>query len=205
MKIFAVGMNYAQHNKELDGTLYKPETPVIFTKADSALLKDRKPFFIPDHLGQIDYEAELVVSICKLGKTVPERFAHRYYDAVTVGIDFTARELQKKLREAGQPWDLCKGFDGAAALGEWVSKEKFRDVQAMHFHLDINGKTVQEGRTSDMIFSIDHIVSYISQFFTLKTGDIIYTGTPVGVGPVHIDDHLEGYVEDRKVLEFNCK
>lgn len=205
MKIFAVGMNYAQHNKELDGTLYKPETPVIFTKADSALLKDRKPFFIPDHLGQIDYEAELVVRICKLGKTVPERFAHRYYDAVTVGIDFTARELQKKLREAGQPWDLCKGFDGAAALGEWVSKEKFRDVQAMHFHLDINGKTVQEGRTSDMIFSIDHIVSYISQFFTLKTGDIIYTGTPVGVGPVHIDDHLEGYVDDRKVLEFNCK
>jgi 2-keto-4-pentenoate hydratase/2-oxohepta-3-ene-1,7-dioic acid hydratase in catechol pathway len=205
MKIFAVGMNYAQHNKELDETLYKPETPVIFTKADSALLKDRKPFFIPDHLGQIDYEAELVVRICKLGKTVPERFAHRYYDAVTVGIDFTARELQKKLREAGQPWDLCKGFDGAAALGEWVSKEKFRDVQAMHFHLDINGKTVQEGRTSDMIFSIDHIVSYISQFFTLKTGDIIYTGTPVGVGPVHIDDHLEGYVEDRKVLEFNCK
>lgn len=205
MKIFAVGMNYAQHNKELDGTLYKPETPVIFTKADSALLKDRKPFFIPDHLGQIDYEAELVVRICKLGKTVPERFAHRYYDAVTVGIDFTARELQKKLREAGQPWDLCKGFDGAAALGEWVSKEQFRDVQAMHFHLDINGQTVQEGRTSDMIFSIDHIVSYISQFFTLKTGDIIYTGTPVGVGPVHIDDHLEGYVEDRKVLEFNCK
>lgn len=205
MKIFAVGMNYAQHNKELDGTLYKPETPVIFTKADSALLKDRKPFFIPDHLGQIDYEAELVVRICKLGKTVPERFAHRYYDAVTVGIDFTARELQKKLREAGQPWDLCKGFDGAAALGEWVSKEKFRDVQAMHFHLDINGQTVQEGRTSDMIFSIDHIVSYISQFFTLKTGDIIYTGTPVGVGPVHIDDHLEGWVEERKVLEFNCK
>ena len=198
-------MNYAQHNKELDGTLYKPETPVIFTKADSALLKDRKPFFIPDHLGQIDYEAELVVRICKLGKTVPERFAHRYYDAVTVGIDFTARELQKKLREAGQPWDLCKGFDGAAALGEWVSKEKFRDVQAMHFHLDINGQTVQEGRTSDMIFSINHIVSYISQFFTLKTGDIIYTGTPVGVGPVHIDDHLEGWVEDRKVLEFNCK
>lgn len=205
MKIFAVGMNYAQHNKELDGTLYKLETPVIFTKADSALLKDRKPFFIPDHLGQIDYEAELVVRICKLGKTVPERFAHRYYDAVTVGIDFTARELQKKLREAGQPWDLCKGFDGAAALGEWVSKEKFRDVQAMHYHLDINGQTVQEGRTSDMIFSIDHIVSYISQFFTLKTGDIIYTGTPVGVGPVHIDDHLEGWVEDRKVLEFNCK
>ena len=205
MKIFAIGMNYTEHNKSLHGTLSKPERPVIFTKADSALLNNGKPFFIPDHLGRIEYETELVVRICKLGKTVPERFAHRYYDAVTVGIDFTARELQKKLREAGQPWDLCKGFDGAAALGEWVSKEKFRDVQAMHFHLDINGQTVQEGRTSDMIFSIDHIVSYISQFFTLKTGDIIYTGTPVGVGPVHIDDHLEGYVEDRKVLEFNCK
>ena len=205
MKIFAIGMNYTEHNKSLHGTLSKPERPVIFTKADSALLNNGKPFFIPDHLGRIEYETELVVRICKLGKTIPQRFAHRYYDAVTVGIDFTARELQKKLREAGQPWDLCKGFDGAAALGEWVSKEKFRDVQAMHFHLDINGQTVQEGRTSDMIFSIDHIVSYISQFFTLKTGDIIYTGTPVGVGPVHIDDHLEGYVEDRKVLEFNCK
>lgn len=198
-------MNYAQHNKELDGTLYKPESPVIFTKADSSLLKDHKPFFIPDHLGRIEYETEVVVRICRLGKTIPERFAHRYYDAVTVGIDFTARELQQKLREAGQPWDLCKGFDGAAALGEWVDKEKFRDVQLLNFHLDINGQTVQEGRTSDMIFSVDHIVSYISQFFTLKTGDILFTGTPVGVGPVHIDDHLEGYIEDRKVLEFNCK
>ena len=205
MKIFAVGMNYAQHNKELDGTLYKPESPVIFTKADSALLKDHKPFFIPDHLGRIEYETEVVVRICRLGKTIPERFAHRYYDAVTVGIDFTARELQQKLRREGQPWDLCKGFDGAAALGEWVSKDKFRDVQALHFHLDINGQTVQEGRTSDMLFTVDRIVSYISQFFTLKTGDILYTGTPVGVGPVHIDDHLEGYIEDRKVLEFNCK
>lgn len=198
-------MNYAQHNKELDGTLYKPESPVIFTKADSSLLRDHKPFFIPDHLGRIEYETEVVVRICRLGKTIPERFAHRYYDAVTVGIDFTARELQQKLREAGQPWDLCKGFDGAAALGEWVDKEKFRDVQLLNFHLDINGQTVQEGRTSDMIFSVDHIVSYISQFFTLKTGDILFTGTPVGVGPVHIDDHLEGYIEDRKVLEFNCK
>ena len=205
MKIFAVGMNYAQHNKELDGTLYKPETPVIFTKADSALLKDRKPFFIPNHLGQIDYEAELVVRICKLGKTVPERFAHRYYDAVTVGIDFTARELQKKLREAGQPWDLCKGFDGAAAIGEWVPIEKFRDIQAIHFHLDINGNTVQQGCTSEMLYKVDELISYISQYFTLKTGDILYTGTPAGVGPVSIDDHLEGYLEDRQVLSFNCK
>lgn len=198
-------MNYIQHNKELDGTLYKPETPVIFTKADSALLKDKKPFFIPDFMGCIDYEAEVAVRISRLGKTIPERFAHRYYDAVTVGIDFTARELQQKLRANGEPWDLCKGFDGSAALGEWVSVDKFRDVQALHFHLDINGNTVQEGRTSDMLFSIDSLIAYISRFFTLKTGDILFTGTPVGVGPVHIDDHLEGYIEDRKVLDFSCK
>lgn len=198
-------MNYIQHNKELDGTLYKPETPVIFTKADSALLKDKKPFFIPDFMGRIDYEAEVAVRISRLGKTIPERFAHRYYDAVTVGIDFTARELQQKLRANGEPWDLCKGFDGSAALGEWVCVDKFRDVQALHFHLDINGNTVQEGRTSDMLFSIDSLIAYISRFFTLKTGDILFTGTPVGVGPVHIDDHLEGYIEDRKVLDFSCK
>ena len=198
-------MNYALHNKELHGTLLKTEEPVIFTKADSALLKDRKPFFIPDHLGRIDYETEVVVRICRLGKSIPQRFAHRYYDAVTVGIDFTARELQQKLREKGRPWDLCKGFDGSAAIGEWVDMDKFRDIQAIHFHLDINGKTVQEGCTSDMMYKVDEIISFISQYFTLKTGDILYTGTPAGVGPVHIDDHLEGYLEDRKVLDFNCK
>lgn len=205
MKIFAVGMNYAQHNKELDGALYIPEEPVIFTKADSALLKDGKPFFVPDHLGRVDYETELVVRICRLGKGIPERFAHRYYDAVTVGIDFTARDLQQRLRKAGMPWELCKGFDGSAAIGEWIEKEKFLDVQALHFRLDINGKTVQEGCTSDMLFKIDRLVSYISEFFTLKTGDMIYTGTPAGVGMVSIDDHLTGYLEDRKVLEFNVK
>ena len=205
MKIFAIGMNYALHNKELHGTLLKTEEPVIFTKADSALLKDRKPFFIPDHLGRIDYETEVVVRICRLGKSIPQRFAHRYYDAVTVGIDFTARELQQKLREKGRPWDLCKGFDGSAAIGEWVDMDKFRDIQAIHFHLDINGKTVQEGCTSDMMYKVDEIISFISQYFTLKTGDILYTGTPAGVGPVHIDDHLEGYLEDRKVLDINCK
>lgn len=205
MKIFAVGMNYLEHNKELHGSLFKPEEPVIFTKADSAVLKDHKPFFIPDHMGRIDYETEIVVRISKLGKNISERFAHRYYDAVTVGIDFTARELQKKLRSEGKPWDLCKGFDGSAALGEWVSLDKFRDIQAIHFHLDINGNTVQEGCTSDMLYRVDQLIAYISQYFTLKTGDILYTGTPAGVGPVHIDDHLEGYIEDRKVLEFNCK
>lgn len=205
MKIFAVGMNYIQHNKELDGTLYKPEEPVIFTKADSALLKDSKPFFLPDELGRIDYETELVVRICRLGKSIPQRFAHRYYDAVTVGIDFTARDLQNRLRAEGKPWDLCKGFDGSAAIGEWVSIEKFRDIQAIHFRLDINGNTVQEGCSSDMLFKVDEIIAYISQWFTLKTGDILYTGTPAGVGPVHIDDHLTGWLEDRKVLEFNVK
>lgn len=205
MKIFAVGLNYPQHNKELNETLYKGEVPVIFTKADSSLLKDGKPFFAPDDMGRIDYETEIVVRICRLGKAIPARFAHRYYDAVTVGIDFTARELQAELRKKGLPWEMCKGFDGAAAIGEWVSVEKFRDVQALQFHLDINGKTVQEGRTSDMLFKIDEIIEYISKYFTLKTGDIIYTGTPVGVGPVNIDDHLTGYIEDRKVLEFNIK
>lgn len=205
MKIFAVGMNYIQHNKELDGTLYKPEEPVIFTKADSALLKDSKPFFLPDELGRIDYETELVVRICRLGKSIPQRFAHRYYDAVTVGIDFTARDLQNRLRAESKPWDLCKGFDGSAAIGEWVSIEKFRDIQAIHFRLDINGNTVQEGCSSDMLFKVDEIIAYISQWFTLKTGDILYTGTPAGVGPVHIDDHLTGWLEDRKVLEFNVK
>lgn len=205
MKIFGIGMNYIQHNKELDGALYKTEAPVLFTKADSSLLKSGKPFFVPDFMGRIDYEAELVIRICRLGKNIPQRFAHRYYDAVTVGIDFTARDVQQQLREKGLPWDLSKSFDGAAAIGEWVGKDKFLDVQALRFHLDINGQTVQEGCTADMIFGIDEIVAYISQYFTLKTGDVIFTGTPAGVGPVHIDDHLEGYVEERKVLEFNCK
>lgn len=198
-------MNYLQHTEELDGKAYKPEEPVIFLKADSALLKDHKPFFIPDFMGQIDYETELVVRICRLGKGIPERFAHRYYDAVTVGIDFTARDMQKKAREMGQPWDICKGFDGSAVIGDWVEKEKFLSVDSLEFHLDINGKTVQQGNTCEMIFKIDQIVAYLSKFYTLKTGDIIYTGTPVGVGPVKIDDHLEGYLGERKVLEFNCK
>ena len=205
MKIFAVGMNYALHNKELDGALYKPEAPVIFTKADSALLKDGKPFFIPDWSERVDYEAEIVVRICRLGKGIPARFAHRYYDAVTVGIDFTARDWQEQARAKGLPWDVCKGFDGSAVIGPWVEKEKFRDVQALQFHLDINGTTVQQGCTSDMLYKIDELIAYISTYFTLKTGDLLYTGTPVGVGPVHIDDHLEGWVEDRKVLDFCCK
>ena len=216
MKIFAIGMNYAAHNRELHNFVKRPDSPVIFTKADSALLKPGRPFFVPEHLGRIDYEAEIVVRICRLGKNISERFAHRYYDAVTVGIDFTARDLQKKASEAGQPWTICKGFDGSAAIGEWIPKEKLfgedqgqdgmlPGIQRLQFHLDINGKTVQEGCTSDMLYRVDEIIAYISQFFTLKTGDMLYTGTPAGVGPIHIGDHLEGWLEERKVLELNCR
>lgn len=206
MKIFGIGMNYAEHNKELQETLYKREAPVVFTKADSALLSGGKPFFIPDFTQRCDYETELVVRISRLGRSISQRFAHRYYDAVTVGIDFTARDLQQQLRQQGLPWDLCKGFDGSAAVGNFIPVSDLgRDVQDQHFHLDINGQTVQQGHTADMTYTVDELVSYISQYFTLKTGDLIFTGTPVGVGPVHEDDHLTGWLEDRKVLEFNVK
>lgn len=205
MKIFAIGMNYAAHNKELHGIVKRPDEPVIFTKADSALLTRGKPFFVPDHLGRIDYETEVVVRICRLGKNIPERFAHRYYDAATIGIDFTARDLQRRASEAGQPWTISKGFDGSAAIGEWVEKEKLPDIQRLRFHLDINGQTMQDSQTSDMLYRVDEIISYISRFFTLKTGDLLYTGTPAGVGPVHIGDHLEGWLEERKVLDLHCR
>ena len=205
MKIFAVGMNYVGYNKLLSEPLLKQDDPVIFTKADSSLLKDRKPFFIPDELGTIEYEVEIVVRVCRLGKSISERFAPRYYDAVTVGIDFTARDLLKKLSQQGLPWDMSKSFDGAAVIGEWVSKDKFLDVQRLRFHLDVNGETKQEGCTSDMIYKVDEIISYVSRFFTLKTGDLIYTGCPVSGTPVHINDRLEGYIEERKVLDLHCK
>lgn len=205
MKIFAVGMNYVGYNKALNEPLLKRDDPVIFTKADSSLLKDRKPFFIPDELGTIEYEAEIVVRICRLGKSISERFASRYYDAVTVGIDFTARDLLRKLSQQGLPWDMSKSFDGAAILGEWISKDKFLDIQRLRFHLDVNGETKQEGCTSDMIYKVDEIISYISRFFTLKTGDLIYTGCPTSGFPVHINDRLEGYIEERKVLDLHCK
>lgn len=205
MKIFAVGMNYVGYNKALNEPLLKRDDPVIFTKADSSLLKDRKPFFIPDELGTIEYEAEIVIRVCRLGKSISERFASRYYDAVTVGIDFTARDLLRKLSQQGLPWDMSKSFDGAAALGEWISKDKFLDIQRLRFHLDVNGETKQEGCTSDMIYKVDEIISYISRFFTLKTGDLIYTGCPTSGFPVHINDRLEGYIEERKVLDLHCK
>ena len=202
MKIIAIGMNYPLHCKELHANEALPEEPVIFMKPDSALLKDSKPFFIPDFSKQIDYETELVVRINRLGKNISERFAHRYYDAVTVGIDFTARDLQKNYRAKGLPWELSKGFDNSAAIGDWVPVDHLTDVNDLHFHLDIDGKTVQTGQTSDMLFKIDQIIAYVSQFCTLKIGDMIFTGTPVGVGPVSIDNHLEGYLENNKVLDF---
>ena len=198
-------MNYAEHNKELHNTLLYTEEPVVFTKADSALLSGGKPFFIPSYTSQCEYETELVVRISHLGRSISERFAHRYYDEITVGIDFTARDLQKQLCAKGLPWDLCKGFDGSAVVGTFVPVSRFRSIQDLHFHLCINGNTVQQGHTADMLHHVDKLVSYISQFFTLKTGDLIFTGTPAGVGQVHIDDHIEGYLEGEKLLEFNVK
>ena len=205
MKIFAVGMNYLQHNKELHGSLFKTEEPVIFTKADSALLKDGKPFFVPDWSERVDYETEVVVRICRLGKGISTRFAHRYYDAVTVGVDFTARDWQEKARQRGLPWEICKGFDGSAVIGEWQPLSPEDDVQNLSFQLDINGETVQEGCTANMLYRVDELIAWLSRFFTLKTGDLLFTGTPAGVGPVKVNDHLQGWLEDRKVLDFYCK
>ena len=206
MKIFGIGMNYSEHNRELHDSDVKPAEPVIFTKADSALLTHGRPFFIPDFTQRCDYETELVVRIGRLGRSIPQRFAHRYYDAVTVGIDFTARDLQQRLRSQGLPGDLCKGFDGSAVVGDFVPVHTLeRSVQDLRFHLNINGRTVQQGHTADMLYTVDELVSYISQFFTLKTGDLLFTGTPAGVGPVHIDDHLDGYLDERHLLSFNVK
>ena len=205
MKIFGIGMNYLEHNKELHGTLLDIEEPVVFTKADPSLLTGDKPFFIPEYTKRCEYEAELVVRINHLGRSIPKRFAHRYYDEVTVGVDFTARDLQQQLRAKGLPWDICKGFDGSAAIGEWLPKESLPEIQDLHFSLHVNGKEVQGGYTADMVFGVDDLISYISRFFTLKTGDIIFTGTPAGVGTVRLEDHLTGFLEGSKVLEFNVK
>lgn len=202
MKIIAIGMNYSLHCKELHADEPVPQEPVVFMKPDSALLKDSKPFFIPDFCQQVDYETELVVRINRLGKNISERFAHRYYDAVTVGIDFTARDLQKKLRAGALPWELCKSFDNSAAIGDFIPVTELDNVQQLGFHLDIDGQTVQTGNTKDMIFHIDTLIAYISRFMTLKIGDLIFTGTPVGIGPVKIGNHLEGYLGDKKVLDF---
>lgn len=197
-------MNYAAHNKELHHTLELTE-PTIFMKSDSSLLKDGKPFFIPDFSSEIHYETELVVKIDRLGKNIAERFAHRYYSEVTVGIDFTARDLQRRLREQGLPWEISKAFDNSAVIGTFIPLEEAGNVNQLSFHLDMNGKTVQQGNTADMLFSVDQIIAYVSRFFTLKIGDLIYTGTPVSVGPVSIGDHLEGYLGERKLLDFHVR
>lgn len=210
MKILAVGMNYAKHidelnNKTLPDT-FIPKEPVIFSKQESSLLRDHKPFFVPDFAERFDYETELVIRIAHVGKDISERFAHRYYNEVTVGIDFTARDLQNKLKADGLPWDICKGFDGSAAVGRFVKLEDLGgDIQNIDFHLDMNGQTVQKGNSRDMIFSVDKIVSYCSRFFTLKTGDLIFTGTPVGVGPVKEGDILEAYIGDEMLLKQKIK
>ena len=204
MKIFAIGLNYASHNKEMERT-FESKEPVLFMKPDTALLKNGNPFFMPDFSKEIHYETELVVKINRLGKNIDERFAHRYYDEITLGIDFTARDLQRKQKELGLPWEIAKSFDHSAAVGTFMSKEAVADIQHLNFHLDINHQRVQQGNTMDMIYTVDRIISYISQFFTLKIGDLIFTGTPAGIGPVAIDDHLQGFIEEEKLLDFWVK
>lgn len=199
-------MNYRLHNKELGETLLEQENPVIFMKPDSSLLRNRRPFFLPDFSERIEYETELVVRVSRLGKSIEAKFADRYWDAVTLGIDFTARDLQNQYRSKGLPWELCKGFDSSAVVGDWIEKEALeKELQDLNFRLDIDGKTVQQGYTGDMIFSVAAIIEYVSSFCTLKTGDLIFTGTPVGVGPVYIGEHLQGYLEDKNVLDFHIR
>ena len=195
-------MNYERHNKEMGHSLVNTE-PVIFLKPDSAILKDGKPFFLPDFTEEVHYEAELVVRICRLGKNIAPRCAHRYYDAVTVGIDFTARDMQRRFCAEGKPWELCKCFDNSAALGTFVPLQQVGDnVQNIDFSLQIDGKVVQHANTSEMLFAVDELIAYVSRFMTLKIGDYLFTGTPSGVGPVSIGQHLQGYIGEEKLLDF---
>ena len=205
MKIVCVGMNYATHNKEMHHALLLSE-PTIFMKSDVSLLKDGKPFYIPDFSSDVQYEAEIVVKINRLGKCINRKFASRYYDEITVGIDMTARDLQQKLKTDGLPWEISKAFDNSAIIGKFVSiEEEGLDIDAVPFRLDIDGKTVQQGNTVDMIFKTNEIIEYVSRFITLKMGDLIFTGTPAGVGRVEINNHLQGYVNDQKLLDFQIK
>ncbi len=201
MKIIAVGWNYAEHNKELN-RINIPEHPVIFMKPETALVRDNKPFYLPNFSNRIEYETEIILRISKMGKNISAKFADRYYDAIGLGIDFTARDLQNEFKAKGAPWEICKGFDNSAPISNFLPKEEF-DINNLNFSLHINGVEVQKGNTKDMIFKVNDIIAYISQFFTLKTGDIIFTGTPVGVGPVKIGDHLEGYIEHNKMIDFS--
>ena len=203
MKIICIGLNYRKHAIEMGRPF--PDEPVVFLKPDSTLLKNNKPFFLPDFSSEIHYEAEVVIKISKLGKTIEPRFAGRYYDEVTAGIDITARDIQTKLSKARLPWELSKCFDGAAPVGKFVSADTFADINNLNFRLEINGKVVQQSSTSDMIFTINEIISYVSRYFTLKTGDLIFTGTPSGVGPLRKNDHLIAYLEDIPLLDFNIR
>lgn len=203
MKIICIGRNYVEHARELNNPL--PTVPVFFMKHESCIVRNNKPFFYPDFSKNVHYEAEIVFKIGKVGKKIQKQFASRYYSEVGLGIDFTARDLQESARKEGLPWEIAKAFDYSAPLSRFISKKEFPNINNIHFQLDINGKTVQKASTGDMIFPIDELISYVSQFITLKTGDILFTGTPSGVGPVRIGDHLQGYLESRKMLDFYVK
>lgn len=202
MKIFCVGRNYGAHAKELGNAI--PENPVIFSKPDTALIKNGEPFYHPDFSQDIHHEVELVIRISKMGKKIQEKFARNYYSEIGLGIDFTARDLQSSLKEKGLPWELAKGFDGSAPLGDFVSIDQL-DLNNINFSLQKNGVEVQSGNSSHMIFSIDQIVSFVSNYFTLKVGDLIYTGTPAGVGRVEVGDVLVGFLENKQALSVEVK
>lgn len=203
MKILAIGQNYSEHNKELNSK--NPTEPVVFMKPDSALLKNNKPFFIPDFSDELHYETELIIKFNRLGKNIDQKFSHRYYTEIGLGVDFTARDLQRKLKAEGKPWEISKAFDNSAVIGNFVPVSELGDIQQIQFHLDINGKTVQKGNSCDMIFPISELIGYVSRFFTIKIGDILFTGTPVGVGKVAVGDRLEGYIFDKKMFDFLIK
>jgi acylpyruvate hydrolase len=203
MKIICIGRNYSEHAKELKNEV--PTEPVFFMKPDTALLKNGQAFYLPDFSKEIHYEVELVIQICKNGKNIAEKFASAYYEKIGIGIDFTARDLQQKCKEKGLPWEKAKAFDNSAPMGELEQKANFKNLAALDFHLNINGETRQKGNSTEMIFSFDKIIAYVSNYVTLKTGDLIYTGTPAGVGPVAIGDKLEAYIEGKKMLSFEVK
>ena len=204
MKIICVGRNYVAHAKELNNEI--PDEPVLFMKPDSALLRNNDPFYIPEWSNDVHHEVELIVKISKLGKNIEKKFAHRYYKEIGLGIDFTARDLQNKLKDKGLPWEKAKAFDHSAVIcSEFVPVISFPDRNAIHFRLNVAGKTVQEGNSALMIFPIDDIIAHVSKYFTLKIGDLIYTGTPAGVGPVKIGDRLEGFLEGEKKFDFWVK
>ena len=201
MKVICIGRNYLQHAKELNNPV--PDKPVVFSKPETALLKNNKPFYYPEFSNDIHYEVEIVIKINQTGKHIKEHFAHKYFDEISIGLDLTARDIQKECKEKGHPWERAKAFDHAAVIGSFVSKKCFPDLNDINFHLDLNQKRVQAGNTSQMLFPIHSILSDVSKFITLKKGDFIYTGTPAGVGPLKVGDHLEAYIEDKKLLD--CK